>query len=50
MTPRIAAEKGYITEVIAPEESRLKIARGFEILRGKSINTNIPKKHGNIPL
>ena len=50
MTPRIAAEKGYITEVIAPEESRSKIARGFEVLRGKKISGGIVKKHGNIPL
>jgi acetyl-CoA carboxylase carboxyltransferase component len=50
MTVRIAAENGYITEVIAPEDSRLKAAQGFRILRQKKTRAGIPKKHGNIPL
>jgi acetyl-CoA carboxylase carboxyltransferase component len=50
MTPRIAAEKGYITEVIDPEESRIKIAMGFQIVRNKKIRKTTRKKHGNIPL
>jgi acetyl-CoA carboxylase carboxyltransferase component len=50
MTVRIAAEKGYITEVIAPEDSRVKVAQGFHILRQKKTGAGISKKHGNIPL
>jgi acetyl-CoA carboxylase carboxyltransferase component len=50
MSPRIAVERGYITEVIEPAESRLKIARGFDILREKYLRNTLVKKHGNIPL
>jgi acetyl-CoA carboxylase carboxyltransferase component len=50
MTPRIAAAKGYITEVIAPEDSRTKIVRAFQVLRTKKTFDALPKKHGNIPL
>jgi acetyl-CoA carboxylase carboxyltransferase component len=50
LNPHIAAEKGYISEVIAPEETRDKIARSFQILREKSGVSPLNKKHGNIPL
>jgi acetyl-CoA carboxylase carboxyltransferase component len=50
MTPKTAAEKGYITEVLEPEETREKVARGFRILRGKLAAEGPGKKHGNIPL
>jgi acetyl-CoA carboxylase carboxyltransferase component len=50
MTPRIAAERGYITDVIAPGETRRKIASGFRILETKRPGVSINKKHGNIPL
>jgi acetyl-CoA carboxylase carboxyltransferase component len=50
MTPKIAAEKGYITEVISPEETRIKITKGFQILRNKKTDNSVYKKHGNIPL
>jgi acetyl-CoA carboxylase carboxyltransferase component len=50
MTPKIAAEKGYITAVITPEESRGKITQGFRILQDKKIESSISRKHGNIPL
>jgi acetyl-CoA carboxylase carboxyltransferase component len=50
MTPKTAAEKGYITEVIEPEETREKAAQGFRILRGKLAAEGPRKKHGNIPL
>jgi acetyl-CoA carboxylase carboxyltransferase component len=50
MTVKIAMEKGYITEVIEPEDSRLKVAQGFRILREKKSGSGINKKHGNIPL
>ncbi|MDR0387432.1 MAG: acyl-CoA carboxylase subunit beta [Treponema sp.] len=50
MTPKIAAERGYITGVIVPEETRPKIAWGFRILESKKPRGAIGKKHGNIPL
>ena len=50
MTPYIAAERGYITEIIQPEDTRKRIVASFDFLETK-IFTNKPlKKHGNIPL
>ena len=50
MTPYIAAKRGYITEIINPEETRNRIVSSFDFLETK-IFTNKPlKKHGNIPL
>ena len=47
--PFIAAERGYIDEVIFPRDTRLRIARSLNMLRNK--HTENPwKKHGNIPL
>jgi propionyl-CoA carboxylase beta chain len=49
MNPYIAAEHGFVDEVILPEETRGKIVAAFEMLETKE--KNIPeKKHGNIPL
>ncbi len=47
--PYIAAEYGYVDDVILPSETRFKIIRGFHMLQNK-VDTNPPKKHGNIPL
>ena len=47
--PFIAAEKGYIDEVIMPRSSRKRLIRTFKSLKGKNIN-NPWKKHDNIPL
>ena len=47
--PYIAAERGYIDDVIKPSETRVKLANGFEQLENKVAN-NPRKKHGNIPL
>jgi len=47
--PFVAAEKGFIDEVIAPRSTRKRVARSFASLRGKTL-TNPWKKHGNIPL
>lgn len=49
LSPYIAASRGYIDEVIAPEETRTKITSAFEALKGKSVEIPV-KKHGNIPL
>ncbi len=49
MNPYIAAEHGYVDEVILPEETRTKIADAFRMLKTKE--RHLPeKKHGNIPL
>ena len=47
--PFIAAEKGYIDEVIMPRSSRKRLVRAFKSLKGKKI-ANPWKKHDNIPL
>lgn len=50
MTPKIAAKRGYVSEVINPEDTRKRIANSFDVLLNK-IDTDKPlKKHGNIPL
>lgn len=49
MNPYIAAEHGYIDEVILPSETRQRIVAAFRMLESKK--KAIPnKKHGNIPL
>ncbi len=50
MTPKTAAERGYISEVINPAETRAKIAQCFRLLDNKKPTAKIEKKHGNIPL
>ena len=47
--PYIAAELGYVDEVIMPRETRPRIIQALEMLRNKR-DKNPPKKHGNIPL
>lgn len=47
--PYVAAERGYIDEVIEPQETRPKLIRGLELLDTK-VDKNPAKKHGNIPL
>jgi len=47
--PFVAAEKGFIDEVISPSSTRKRISRAFAALRGKSLK-NPWKKHDNIPL
>ena len=49
MNPYIAAEHGYVDEVILPEETREKIAAAFRMLKSKD-RVQPAKKHGNIPL
>ena len=47
--PYRAAERGFIDEVIMPEETRKKLISSFKMLENKV--ANLPKKkHGNIPL
>ncbi|MCB0411723.1 MAG: acyl-CoA carboxylase subunit beta, partial [Bdellovibrionales bacterium] len=47
--PYIAAELGYIDEVIEPSVTRKRLIDALEMLRNKR-DKNPPKKHGNIPL
>ncbi|MEM8870449.1 MAG: acyl-CoA carboxylase subunit beta [Pseudomonadota bacterium] len=47
--PFVAAEKGFIDEVIMPHSTRRRVVRAFAALRGKSVQ-NPWKKHDNIPL
>lgn len=47
--PYKAAARGYVDEVIIPENTRTKLIRAFKILETKAVK--LPKKkHGNIPL
>lgn len=47
--PYNAAARGYVDEVIKPEDTRKKLIRAFAMLKNKVVN--LPrKKHGNIPL
>ena len=47
--PFVAAEKGFIDEVIMPHSTRRRVARAFASLRSKRLS-NPWKKHDNIPL
>lgn len=47
--PYRAAERGFIDEVIEPEQTRIKLIKAFAMLQNKAVK--LPrKKHGNIPL
>jgi acetyl-CoA carboxylase carboxyltransferase component len=48
-TPIVAAERGYLDDVIHPEESRKRLISGLDSLRNKRQVTPA-RKHGNIPL
>jgi propionyl-CoA carboxylase beta chain len=48
-SPYIAAQRGYIDDVIEPKTTRSKLIRAFQILENK-VDSNPKKKHGNIPL
>jgi propionyl-CoA carboxylase beta chain len=47
--PYVAAERGYVDEVILPHETRPKLIKALRFLENK-VDTNPRKKHGNIPL
>jgi propionyl-CoA carboxylase beta chain len=47
--PYVAAERGYVDEVIEPKDTRRRLIQALEILQTKR-DQNPPKKHGNIPL
>jgi propionyl-CoA carboxylase beta chain len=47
--PYVAADRGFIDEVIEPRQTRRKIIAGLDMARSKR-DRNPAKKHGNIPL
>ena len=47
--PYIAANRGYVDDVIEPSDTRPRVVGAFELLATKR-DRNPPKKHGNIPL
>jgi propionyl-CoA carboxylase beta chain len=47
--PYIAAERGYVDEVIIPSDTRPKLVNALKFL-GNKVDSNPKKKHGNIPL
>ena len=49
LSPFVAAERGYIDEVIMPSTTRRRVARALAMLRGKKVE--MPgRKHDNLPL
>lgn len=49
LNPYVAAARGYVNEVIKPEETRQRILQALKGLKSKKVETPY-KKHGNIPL
>jgi propionyl-CoA carboxylase beta chain len=47
--PNVAAERGFIDEIIEPQYTRPKLINALRMLETKK-DSNPPKKHGNIPL
>lgn len=47
--PFVAAERGFIDDVIMPHNTRRRVSRALETLKHKKAHVPI-KKHGNIPL
>ena len=47
--PYVAAERGFIDEVIRPRQTRAKVIAALAAFETKR-DRNPPKKHGNIPL
>jgi propionyl-CoA carboxylase beta chain len=47
--PYVAADRGFVDEIIEPRATRRKIIAGLEMTKTKR-DKNPPKKHGNIPL
>jgi propionyl-CoA carboxylase beta chain len=47
--PYVAAQRGYIDDIIEPSKTRARIIKSLGLLQNKR-DTNPMKKHGNIPL
>lgn len=48
-SPYVAAERGYIDDVIEPRDTRARLINGLEVFQNKR-DSNPARKHGNIPL
>jgi propionyl-CoA carboxylase beta chain len=47
--PYMAAARGFVDEIIVPDQTRIKLIKAFKMLENKQVS--LPrKKHGNIPL
>ncbi len=49
LNPYVAAARGYVNEVIKPEETRAALLKALKGLKNKEVDAPY-KKHGNIPL
>ncbi|WP_396349613.1 acyl-CoA carboxylase subunit beta [Geodermatophilus sp. DSM 44513] len=49
LSPYVAADRGYVDQVIRPSHTRIEVTKGLRLLANKR-QTLPPKKHGNIPL
>ncbi len=49
LNPYVAAKAGYIDEVIEPAETRQRLIEALAALQNK-VETNPPRKHGNMPV
>ncbi len=49
LNPYLAAERGYLDDVVHPGDTRARLVAGLKLLRSKR-EERPPKKHGNIPL
>ena len=47
--PYLAAQRGYVDDVVIPSETRPRLINALNMLQNKRDN-NPPKKHGNMPL
>ena len=47
--PYVAAQKGYVDDVILPSTTRRRLIRALDLVENKR-DVLPPKKHGNIPL
>ena len=47
--PMVAAQRGFIDDIIEPSNTRATICRDLQVLQTKKLD-NIPRKHSNIPL
>jgi propionyl-CoA carboxylase beta chain len=47
--PYVAAERGYVDDIIVPATTRARIIKALALTQNKR-DTNPMKKHGNIPL
>ena len=48
--PFLAAEKGYVDEIILPEETVPRLRETFRLLRTKQVDEVNVRRHGNMPL